>query len=304
MKKRYLKWLDKNVDDLSNKTFLITGCNSGIGFCVAKYLCYKKANIIMACRNIAKANDAKDLILKNIPSANIKVMKLDVSSIKSINSFIDEYKNKKIDIDVFINNAGAFHLKKSLTKDKFETIMATNYLGTYLLTNKIYSLLNKQKETRIVFTTSIAHRWGKINYDDFFSLKKYKHIKVYANSKLALTKYFVYLSENTDKNVKIIASHPGITATNLLNPNKGGTSKLFAAIGNAFLKIFVHSADKAALSTILAATKKDVNNQDLYGPKGLYGISGYPVLQRVSKKALVDNDKLINFTETLLKNTQ
>ena len=57
MKKRYLKWLDKNVDDLSNKTFLITGCNSGIGFCVAKYLCYKKANIIMACRNIAKAND-------------------------------------------------------------------------------------------------------------------------------------------------------------------------------------------------------------------------------------------------------
>lgn len=63
MKSKYKRWIDKKIDNLSNKTIIITGCNSGIGFYTALFLSYKNAKIIMACRNLNKAQEAKE---KNI----------------------------------------------------------------------------------------------------------------------------------------------------------------------------------------------------------------------------------------------
>lgn len=293
IKLKYLQWVDTHVDDLTNKKIIVTGCNSGIGFYVAGYLAYKNATVIMACRDLNKAKKAKNELLQQFPHATIHLLQLNLASNESIQNFVSHIIKEYHQIDILIHNAGVYHLKKSWTKEQFETVMATNYLGTYLLNERILPYIKE----RIVFTTSIAHRWGKIDYEDFFSIKKYRHIRVYANSKLALSKYFTYLSLQCP--LKIVAAHPGICSTNLLDPQRGGVSKAFARCGNAFLQLFMHSAQKGALSTLIAATDPSLQSGELIGPRGIFHISGYPKKQKLSKKAWMGQQELMNYTKKL-----
>lgn len=300
IKLKYKKWLDKNIPDLTGKKIIITGCNSGIGFYTCLNLAYKNATIIMACRNLNKALDAKNKILEILPNACLDILLLDVSSLSKIDNFINEYVSKYQSFDVLINNAGVYHLKQTYTNDGYELVMTTNYLGAYYLTNKILPYRNTDKESRIVFTTSIASKWAKIDYNDFFLKNNYKTMKIYANSKLAISRYMIYLANKEIDNLKVVASHPGISSTNLLDPNKGGVSRWFSKLGNLFLKIFTHNANKASLSSVYVASSNKVNNKDLYGPRGLFEISGYPKLRKFSKLAYQGLDKHIKFSNDLL----
>ena len=294
--KLYFKWVDKNIENLNNKNFIVTGANVGIGFYLSLYLAYKKANVIMACRSLKKASIAKKKILEIIPNAKITIMELDLFSIESIDNFVNQYQYSFNLCHGLINNAGVYHLPKQINKDGFEIVMGTNYLGTYYLSNKIFPILNKTFDSRLIFTTSIAHRLSKINYDDFFSLNNYKPTFVYGRSKLAISKLFAYYS-SIQSQVKIIATHPGISSTNLLNPDKGGFSKLFSNIGNFTLKIFTHSPAKACLSAHYAVGNKNVKNGDIYGPRGFFEISGYPKKRKLSKKAYQELDKHMEITK-------
>lgn len=297
MKSKYKRWIDKKIDNLSNKTIIITGCNSGIGFYTALFLSYKNAKIIMACRNLNKAQEAKEKILLENPCAQLEIYKLDVSSLESIQEFVKNIKKNYHSIDILINNAGVFHLKQTWTENHFDIIMATNYLGPYLLSELLMPILKE----KIIFTTSIAHKWGKINYEDFYSIKHYKHIPVYANSKLAISKYFMYLVSNEKRKVQVLAAHPGISSTNLLDPSKGGVSKAFSRCGNAFLRLFMHSAVKASLSLVYAAGSNKTLNGDVYGPRGLFEISGYPKKRKLSKKVCVNVEEFIEYTQKILQ---
>lgn len=293
-KSKYLTWIDSRVHDLNLKKYIVTGANSGIGFHVARYLAYKNGIVIMACRNLEKAQLAKNEIKREFPFAQIEILKLDLSSSTSVYEFVKQYKKKFHTVDVLIHNAGVYHLKQSWTEDQFDIVMATNYLNPYLLNELMFPIVKE----RIIFTTSIAHKWGKIDYEDFYSINNYRYTKVYANSKFALSQYFSYLSKN-HTNIKIYAAHPGICFTNLLDPNKGGVSKLFSQCGNQFLKLFMHSSKKAALSTFYAATVSNEKSGLVYGPRGLFHISGYPTKQHLCKKVDINQEKLIHYTKNL-----
>ena len=99
MEKNIKRWLDKNFTaNLENKTVVITGANSGIGYYVA-YLCaYYKANVIMAIRNLKRGEDAKNKILNELPDAKVSLMQLDLASIESILAFTNKIKNEQIDV--------------------------------------------------------------------------------------------------------------------------------------------------------------------------------------------------------------
>lgn len=296
--KLYYKWVNKNISNLTNKTFIVTGANVGIGYYIALYLAYKNATVIMACRNINKANIAKEKILKEVPYAKLDILQLDISSKNSINNFSKTYQEKYTYCNGLIHNAGIYHLPFSKNVDGFEIVMATNYLGVVLLTNSLLPVLKSTKNSRIIFTTSISHKWVDINYQDFYNYSNYKPTKVYARSKLAVNRFFVYLA-NKFKNdsIKVCISHPGICATNLINSDKGGFGKTYSKIGSFFLKIFVHSPSKASLSALYAAGNKNVKNMDVYGPRGLYEISGYPKKKKLSKKSYKSIQMLIDLTQ-------
>ena len=196
MSKKIDKWIEKNFNaNLENKTILITGANSGIGFEVAKYCALFKAKVIMAVRNIKRGENAKNKILELYPDANICLMQLDLASFDSIKKFTNEIIVNNIDIDVFYNNAGILNMPNQKTQDGFELVMGTNFIGTYFLNELLLEYFKSlNHEVKVILTSSIAMYFANIKYDDFFLEKKYKSFKIYANSKLAVTHYFLHLN--------------------------------------------------------------------------------------------------------------
>ena len=272
---KYIKWIDKHLSDLSDKTIIITGSNSGLGYECCRALLYKNANIIMACRNKEKANTARDNLLIEFPNSNIEVKQLDISSFESIENFINNIDVNNI--DVVINNAGIYHQKKdSKTKDNIELTIGTNYFGMYYL-NKLIEEKSKEKLLKIINVTSVTYRYSKLDLNDLGLEKVKNRNSLYAKSKLAIASY-TYAKQQENSNIKYYLTHPGISATNIIN----GFPTWFKWLGSVFMKLVFHSPSKACLSLI--APLSDIKG-DNYGPR-LFQISGYPKIIKNTKKQI------------------
>ena len=118
------------------KNVIITGANSGLGFETARKIAKEKEyRIILACRNVEKAGAAKERIIAETGNENVEFMILDTSLFSSVRAFAQEYLSKYDTVDVLINNAGISAMRESgMTKEGFEIVFATNYLGHFLLT--------------------------------------------------------------------------------------------------------------------------------------------------------------------------
>lgn len=299
MNKRSKKWVESNFNtNLLNKNIIITGANSGIGFEVS-YLCASlNANVFMAVRNKSKGEAAKEKILKDFPNANITLLTLDVSSIESIKEFVGYLKDNNIDVDVFYNNAGI--LKASgVSKDNIELVMATNYIGTYLLNELLFDyFLTLNHKVKVIFTNSIAMYLAKIDYNDFFNQRKYNSFKAYCNSKLALTHYFINYSRKCDRvNIDAVLVHPGITYTPLISKS---FNKVIGKLADMFMDLIFHKVDIAALSTMYLLND-DISNGTYVGPRGIFGMSGLPKKKKLIKKIYNNYNKTIDFTDNFLK---
>ncbi|HNY74507.1 MAG TPA: SDR family NAD(P)-dependent oxidoreductase [Bacilli bacterium] len=143
---KYQKYLDSHIGDLSNKTVVITGANSGIGFYAARLLAFKGARIIMGCRNLGRAEEARKAIIEAIPHARIEILIYDQASLASIEQFAGELTAKYPLINGFVFNAGIFHPKKdAVTKDGYPLTIGTNYLGTFFYLNYCAHILPRWK---------------------------------------------------------------------------------------------------------------------------------------------------------------
>lgn len=294
MNKKIKQYLDKKIDtNFKGKTVLITGANSGIGFEVANQLLYLGANVIMACRNLEKAEMAKSLLLQQNPLGKVDIFQLDLADLRSIETFIEELKKSEIEVDIFYNNAGVFGIPKSTTKQGKEIVLGTNLIGTYYL-NKLL-LQNFSAKMRIIFTTSITAHLFKINYKDPYLEKHYKKFKIYGSSKRGIVQIWKYFSEN-NKSQKFALVHPGITYTSLID--KAYSKNWFRKVARGFMKVVFHSAEKAALSTVKLM---DDQNSVYYGPRGLFGISGFPKKKKVPVRLQKHYYETVGFIEDELQ---
>ena len=129
------------------KTVIITGASSGLGFETAKKIAknFKNYRIILACRNLQKANAKKEEIEKETQNKNLIVMEIDTSSLGSVKNFVTNYKNSSFGkIYSIVCNAGiAGTSKGERTKDGFDDIFATNHLGHFLLVNSLLPLMEE-----------------------------------------------------------------------------------------------------------------------------------------------------------------
>jgi len=268
------RYIDRNIDrnKFAGKNVFITGGNSGIGLDLAKEMAYLSANLFLLCRNATKAEKAKNEILKDFPETKITIISLDLASFESIKCAAKEILNN--DVDYFINNAGVYHLDKSLTKDGLEITIGTNFIGTLLLNDLLIPCFSKYNhDVHVLLESSITSNMAKIDYNDFFMDKKYKKMAIYARSKLCINNlFYTYVEEyKNNKNVIFSITHPGGVYTPLIT--KAYKCKPFAFIAGIFMKIAFHHPDKAALSMLYALNK---NNVSMSGPRGLWQISGYP----------------------------
>ena len=300
LKKKTIKYLTKNFYPLSGKTYLITGANSGVGLKATEELIYMGAHVIMACRNIKKAASARKELLAEYPSANITLMELDIASFRSIDAFIANIINDHIDIDGFVNNAGVFHIPHQYTKNGWECVMGTNYIGTYYLSEHVIPyLLSLNHHVDYIVTSSVAYKRGHINYNNFFGQQKYRKMSIYAQSKLCVTKYAFTLAKRLKgTNINVIMTHPGVTVSPLMQK---AYSRSFFKFVDIFKWIFMDN-EKAALS-IPYVLAKQPKNGTMHGPNILWGAWGYPKPNHILNKTYKDNDILITYTNHIIEIT-
>ncbi|MHA2272132.1 MAG: SDR family NAD(P)-dependent oxidoreductase, partial [Candidatus Hodarchaeales archaeon] len=139
------KWNNGDIPDLSGKTAVVTGANSGTGLQAAKVLASKGAEVIMACRSMEKGEAAAGEIREEYPDTTVKVMQLDLADLSSVRSFAEEFNQTYSSLDILLNNAGVMQTPQLKTADGFELQFGTNHLGHFALTGLLLEPLMKAK---------------------------------------------------------------------------------------------------------------------------------------------------------------
>lgn len=268
-------WSEKDVPDQTGRTFIITGATSGIGYETGVVLAERGANVILACRNVEKANEATKKIFALTQNKNVSVEKLDLSSLKSVRECAQIIQSKYNKIDVLINNAGVMVPPYQLTEDGFELQFGTNHLGHFLFTGLLLDKFLDNPESRIVTISSTAHMRGVINFDDLQSKREYKASIAYAQSKIANLLFTYELQRRFEKaNAKTIAvaAHPGWSRTELA---KHALTKSWVRVAFAILEPMLSQDQRAGAHPMLrAATQQGVHGGEYYGPSGFMGSKG------------------------------
>ena len=291
-----IRWLNKNCSiSLKGKTVLVTGANSGVGFKTVEIAAYLGANVILACRNKERAEEARLNLMSDYPEASISVIHLDLASLSSIEAFSEELVRNKVDIDAFVNNAGAFHQPGKKTADGFDLVIGTNYIGTYYLSERLLPYLSSlPHEVIYINTISIIHKIATVDYADFYyeRRKHYPTFPVYARSKLCLAKYtYAQAKWYAGSNVRILMNHPGMTLTPMgLNALGNGIRRLAGIV-----ELLSNSPEKSALS-LAYILPHEIPAGSIIGPNKGFGGWGYPEMNRVGHRVKEGAEELMRFT--------
>ncbi|CAG0912993.1 unnamed protein product [Notodromas monacha] len=199
------------------KTVLITGANTGIGKEVALDLACRGAKVILACRNLDKAKDAANDIIKATGNDKIVVRELDLASFASVRKCAKEVLESEERLDVLINNAGiANRRKREITEDKLELAMQSNHFGHFLLTHLLLDLLVKSAPSRVINVTSLQAGLGRFDADDVYEGKHFNPHLNYPATKIANVMFSCELAKRLkDKGVTVNAAHPGAVKTQI-----------------------------------------------------------------------------------------
>jgi NAD(P)-dependent dehydrogenase (short-subunit alcohol dehydrogenase family) len=283
------KWTAEMIPSQAGKTVLITGANSGIGYQAAVELARHGAQVLMGCRSAAKGEAAKEKLLAAVSGAQVQVASLDMASLSSIRAFADSFLAGGWQLDVLINNAGVMALpKRELTEDGFERQFGTNHLGHFALTGLLMPALLKSPAPRVVTVSSLAHRGGKMEFDNLQGEKKYVPWDAYNASKLANLLFALELerkAEAAGSKLVSIPVHPGVSMTNIFE-NGTGKNDPKAIVVRLLAPVLFQSDEAGALPTLYGATSPDAKGGEYIGPDGFKGFKGAPTVEQPKPQAL------------------
>lgn len=282
------KWTTDDIGDQHGRTAVITGANTGLGYETAVALADKGARVVLACRNLAKAESAAESIRARNADAEVEVLALDLGDLSSIREAAGEAHTRFVVVDLLINNAGVMIPPHESTADGFELQFGTNHLGHFALSALMYDLVEAAPAGRIVTVSSLGHKLGTMAWDDLQSAQRYRRVAAYGQSKLANLLFTNELARRLDaagSSVLAVAAHPGSSTTELTRHVPGYRLTPLRVIMDAVGKLWSQSAGMGALPTLRAATDPNTVSGDYFGPRGLGGQKGYPEKVGSSEKA-------------------
>jgi len=192
---------------------IVTGATGSMGAAAVEALALKGIPVIMACRNLHKAEAVRSDILSRVPEADLEIRQLDLASLASVRNFAEGIGRGEA--TALFNNAGVISKGWSLTEDGFENTFAVNYLGPRLLT---LSLLPKMPEdARIVNMVSLTCRYAPLSEQTLHpSEKDFHQLRTYARAKRALLSFSMELSRRYPA-LRVNLADPGIVASNMID---------------------------------------------------------------------------------------
>ncbi len=292
-----MAWSEKDVPDQTGRIAIVTGANSGIGLETARVLAQKGAHVVLACRNQDKGEAACATITQRGAHAEVEFQALDLASLESVKIFAEGFSAAHQRLDLLINNAGLMIPPFSRTVDGFEIQFGTNHLGHFALTGRLLPTLLQTAGSRVGTVSSLAHRYGPLDFKKLNAEKGYSPTRAYGYSKLANLLFMRELQRRCTKESSptlSVAAHPGSTRTNL---------QQYSAMFRWSMKFpfIAQESSAGALPTLYAATAGNVSGGDYYGPHGWFELTGPPGKAYMSKHARNDEtaQKLWELSEQL-----
>jgi NAD(P)-dependent dehydrogenase (short-subunit alcohol dehydrogenase family) len=253
-------------------------------------LARKGATVVLACRDQVRGEAVKALIQAEAPAAQLELLLLDLGSLASVREVAARELERGLPLEVLINNAGVMAPpKRRETKDGFELQFGTNVLGHFALTGLLMPALvrsaasaataaTEAQRPRVVTIASIAHKRGKIDFDDLQSTRYYSPMKAYQQSKLADLMFSFELERRLrakGSGVMSLAAHPGVAKTRLFvredyHPVEQAMRRVIGTVIGAVL----NTAAEGALPTLYAATSEQAVGGGYYGPQGFLEARG------------------------------
>ncbi|TRW27591.1 SDR family NAD(P)-dependent oxidoreductase [Flavobacterium zepuense] len=281
------KWTASDIPQTNSGLAVITGSTEGVGYEDALALSSAGWNVVIMGRNAQKGADAIDKIHRINRKAKVSFEKIDLANLSSIKAFVSRMTLKGQAINLLINNAGVMTPPKRLeTADGFELQFGTNHIGHLALTAQLLPLLRKSPGARVVTVSSVANRAGIINFDDLQSTSSYVPMKAYGQAKLANLMFALELQRQSEKygwGITSLASHPGVSRTNLLITGAGRWSA--AGMARTFLPFLFQPSAQGALPTLYAATSPDAKGGLYYGPDKMGETRGFPSVAKIPSQA-------------------
>jgi len=268
------RWTAADLPDLTGRTAVVTGANSGIGRVTARELARAGAAVTLAVRDVARGRAAAEGM-----AGDVTVRQLDLADLASVRAFAEATDGP---VDLLVDNAGVMATSERRTADGFELQIGTNHLGHFALTN----LLLPRVTDRVVVVSSGMHRNGRIDLDDLhFERRRYRPWAAYSQSKLANLLFVLELERRltaAGSAVRAVAAHPGYAATDLQRRTGSTIANLAGALGN---RLVAQSAAMGALPTLFAATQ-DIPGGTYIGPDGFQHLRGHPAVDTPAPRAL------------------
>ncbi|MEI5995893.1 SDR family oxidoreductase [Paraburkholderia bengalensis] len=277
------QWTIDDVAPQNGRRVIITGANSGIGYHAAAALARNGAEVVLACRDEQRGADALGRLQREIPDARLQFERLDLASLASVRSFCERELARRLPLDILINNAGVMAPRRRVeTADGFELQFGTNVLGHFALTGMLLPALElaakaSSERPRVVTVASIAHKTGRLYFNDLQSTRRYGPMTAYRQSKLANLMFAFELSRRlraARSRVMSVATHPGVADTNLFRADHFAASPTVRSVLSVLIKTLLNSEQTGSLPTLYAATADDVVDSGYYGPLGLFEMRG------------------------------
>ncbi|MFG2947462.1 oxidoreductase [Streptomyces adustus] len=261
-------WSAHDMPDLSGRTAVVTGANSGLGYVTARELARHGSRVVVACRSEPRGRAAVDRIGTEVPGTEVEFVRLDLGDLASVREFAARFPYERLDL--LVNNAGVMALPYGTTADGFETQFGVNHLGHFALTGLLLPALRATPGARIVTVSSMMHVLANIDIDDLNSEHKYRRWIAYARSKTANLLFTHELARRlaaAGSDTVAAAAHPGYAATNLQTAGpraegRRGAERLME-LGN---RIVAQPAEMGALPSLYAATAPGVRPDSFTGP--------------------------------------
>lgn len=195
-----------------DKVAIVTGASKGVGKEVAYGLAKRGLHVIMACHDMKTGLKTQNEIIEKTGNPNVKCMHLDLSSFKSIRNFAADFLNSGSRLDILINNANVFHMKRQLTENQIEQNIGINYFGHFLLTMLLIKRMSQTIPTRVINVTNWVHRCVEIDPTDLLNERNFCGFMAYARSTLANVYFTLALTERLENTgITCNCVHPGIS---------------------------------------------------------------------------------------------
>jgi protochlorophyllide reductase len=276
------------MPDLTGRTALVTGANDGLGLQVTGQLAARGARVVMACRNLEKAERARRELIALHGDAALDVVPLDLGNLASVKACAEQVVARYPKLDVIVCNGGIMAVPFGLTPDGLEQHMGVNYYGHFALIGRLMPVIRGTPGARVVTVTSLAEKLGRLDLTAPVTADRYNRWRAYGDSKLAILMLALMLDERFKRDgldAKGIGAHPGFARTHLRTTRLETERNWFQRLQLHMYEVLSAPAEQGVQPLLVAATDPALRGGEYIGLTGLGEIRGRPKVTKAQARA-------------------